>query len=203
MGNKKLIINILLIFITMNCSSQSKTELKQGVYDEGQLEVLISNNFFYGYININQEINCKMFFWGKLKDNSDSISIYNPIDKSINRGSLTYIDKKITIKSNEVLFPCQRIIDLKQGWPFFYTNKTNWENCTFDFVKQEKSFLYSKPNQMTKKKSYLLKNDVVLVFEKKGQWLKIKYIKNDKTFFWIKNNDLFGLTRLSEDSHEK
>jgi hypothetical protein len=188
----KITLNIAFIFITFSCSAQDNTDIKVGNYDNGQLEIFINKESLCGYINIDEEINCRLFFWGKLKDKNKSISIYNPIDGTINDGNLTKLNKSITIKTKVMLLPCQRIIDLKRGWTFDYTGKSKWEKCNFNFIKQEKSLLYTNPNQMTKKKSYLVKNDIVLVFQEKEGWVKVKYINNEKSFFWIKKNDLFN-----------
>ncbi len=189
----KIIINISLIIITLSCTAQNNKQIKCGKYDDGQLEVFIDNEHLYGYINISEAVNCRLFFWGKLEDENKLISIYNPIDETISRGSLTYSDKIITFETDEMLLPCQRIIDIKRGWTFDYSSNSKWENCKFDFIKQEKSSLYISPNQLTKKKSYLVKNDIVLIFQENGEWVKIKYINNEKSFFWIKKRDLFNI----------
>ncbi|MGH2667390.1 hypothetical protein [Flavobacterium sp.] len=189
--NKIVVNSCLFLLITTSCLSQYRNKVKSGIYDEGQLEVIVNGEKLYGYININEEVNCKIFFWGNLNDSN--ISIYNPIEKIIYKGYLTYNSNEVIIKSNEMILPCQRIIDLKRGWHFSYTNKSNHVNCSLDFIKSPKSILYFVPNQLTKKKSYLIEDDLILVYEKNGDWLKIKYIKNNKTFFWIKKADIYGI----------
>lgn len=198
---KFIIYKYLFLLCFINCNGQNETGLNQGVYDNGVVLVLQnSKKLFSGVINLQEDVNCKLFFYGSVIDNKKSpISIYNPVDGTISSGHMSYSRNEIIIKSDLVLFPCQRILDLSSGESFSYSNKLDYNNCLFSLVKSERSFLYSKPNVMTKKKSYLIKNDIVVVYEKKDEWVKVKYLANKSIFFWIKAENLI-LPTLSKVS---
>jgi hypothetical protein len=191
------LLNILLVVVS-SCNSQTKSILNAGKYDDGQLEIFVNEDTINGYININEEVSCKLFFWGKLDSEKNSIMIYNPVDNSVNIGFLYHNKNIITIKSNEMLMPCQRVIDLKRGWEFEYSENLNCQNCAFGFIKEEKAFLYNFPNKISSKKSYLIKNDIVYIYEKNGEWYKIKYINNDKVFFWINKKSLYNMDAVNK-----
>jgi hypothetical protein len=197
---KIIIYKHLFLLCFISCKGQSEISLKQGVYDNGSVVVLHNNvKLFSGVINLQEDINCKLFFYGSAVDNKNSrISIYNPVDASTSSGYISYSENEIIIKSDLVLFPCQRILDLSSGESFSYSNKLDFNNCLFSLVKSEKSFLYSKPTVLTKKKSYLIKDDIVVVCEKKDKWIKIKYLAKKNIFFWIKAEDLILPPRWSE-----
>jgi hypothetical protein len=187
--NNFTIFKNLFLLCFIGCNGQIENKLKEGVYDNGAVIIgLNSDKLFSGVMNLQEKDHCKLFFYGNT--NNNHISIYNPVDGKISSGYITYLENEIIIKSDLVLFPCQKILDLYTGESFSFSSKSEFNNCLFGLVKSEKSFLYSEPTFLTPKKSYLIKNDIVIVYEKKDEWVKIKYFTNKNVFFWIKADDL-------------
>jgi hypothetical protein len=180
---------IMLTFAS--CISQNKEDLKTGVYDNGNLRISIRNGIeLTGVISIEEEIECKLFISGKLtKDSISELIIYNPADGKYSKGQLNYSENSIKILSREVLFPCQRVIDLSSGETFYSTSGTTEQNFMYGMITSPRSFLYTEPSKQTAKKSYLIKGDVITIYEEKVEWIKIKY-KENGLFYWIKLQDI-------------
>jgi hypothetical protein len=171
-----------IIFLSNCCYGQNDEKITSGNYDG--MEIKVDKINFYGVINLDDYIvKCELFFWGKLKDNDSVVTIFNPINRGFSIGHYQTLNKKMIIKSNDVLFPCQRVIDLKNGWSFSFINNQTEKYTAFNFIKSEKCLLYTTPNVLTKKKSYLIKNDVVYLFDFQGDWIRVKFNLKNKTFF--------------------
>jgi hypothetical protein len=190
---KAFFLNIFIMFF-VGCYSQKAIGLKQGNYDN-QVEITTKGKYLYAVLSTEGLVVCELFMWGDLDSDEGKITIYEPISESTSKGSLIKTKDGIKIKADEFLMPCERDVNLINGWGFPFNENSKWENLPFDIVKSKTAFLFIEPNQITKKKAYLLKNDIVYVLEEKDSWVKVKYSKNFKKFYWIKKEDLYGVPR--------
>lgn len=75
---------------------------------------------------------------------------------------------------------------------FLEKNEENFIKKEYDLVILENQSLYKEPNENTKTKMYLVKNDVVEILEEKENWIYILYISKDNKEIkaWIPKNAL-------------
>ncbi|WP_162555842.1 hypothetical protein [Reichenbachiella versicolor] len=113
----------MLVSLLSGCAK--KCEVKDGIYDDGILKITTSSNGVQkGVINISQgqpNIECNIYFQLNAS-NTECIKEIVLMDWDNNKckAYLEVRDKNIYIKSEESLFPCQRIIDLNGGVEFFF-----------------------------------------------------------------------------------
>jgi len=178
---------ILVFAFFIQCSGQERI-FKSAVYDDGLVEVLIHGDSISGILSLNDEIDCRLLFYGKLLDDEITpITIVNTADLTDNIGSITIRGEDIILKSDNIIFPCQRVIDLNSGVTFTYTKEAEQTNYQYNVISVEKCLLYSTPGKLTTKRSYLIQGDIVKILLKKSQWVKINF--NSK-IYWVDRKDL-------------
>ncbi|WP_198306336.1 hypothetical protein [Arcobacter vandammei] len=189
--------------VTVVCK---QTEVKNILFIQTQFHK--SSNIIPGYISFSPfifEINDKFevskneeirinYFYGNdyfktiipdipISENESSYPYYNE-EKILARLYETNIcDKELTEKANIEVF-------VNGKW---YPQEESWNIKNIDYViKSEKQPLYKKPNENTKTKMYLVKNDVVEMLAEEDDWIYILYITKDNKEIkaWIPKNAL-------------
>jgi hypothetical protein len=185
-------INIIYLFI-LSCNAQ-EPNFVNGKYDELQI-VKNDNQKITGFLNYSENnIECMIFFKGIYIQGTNKIIVdfINLNDDSMSKGTLEINNKKITLKSDSFIFPCQRVFNLFKGENFFFSEKINYNELSI--IKDDKVFLYDKNGDdysLTKKKSYLLKNDLIVVDETIDDWVKIRFVNNLSKSYWIKTKSIW------------
>lgn len=196
----RFIISSFLIILTspfgrVKAQSDIISLVKTGVYDHGRLVVSRNDSLklITGILNAEEDdITCRLYFSGKVNKKGDiSISIFNPVDKQPFQGVLKVKDKIITIKADEVIFPCQRFLDLAgMGQSFELTDEVVNKRLRLAMIKTDRALLYDRPNVISNKRPYLICGDVVAIRRKNGDWVETSYLKNPKLIRWIKTADV-------------
>jgi hypothetical protein len=81
---------------------------------------------------------------------------------------------------------CQNLIDLKQGWDFDLEKRDNFIACRI--IKASRAYFYSEPNDSTRLKIYMIKDDPILIKGVKDSWLNVAYVNRNGVvrIGWIK-----------------
>ncbi len=191
---------VFICFIILVFGSFSNPEglngIDFGAYDNGRLILAKHDSLkiVTGIINsMEGDILCRLYIFGKYSTLSKgAIKIYNPVDGETYDGKLTIDKKGLIIQSDNVIFPCQRIMDLSGGESFLLTKRIS-KDIYLGIVKAPKAFLYDRPDEITIKKPYLVRGDIVSIKQCIGTWMKVAYLDNPSLVKWVKSRDLeFG-----------
>lgn len=79
-------------------------------------------------------------------------------------------------------------LDVEKGNNFSLDSPGGWMEVRM--VSAPKAYFYRKPDTTTKSSAYVIKNDVIKVYEKKGDWVLVEY-QNSRG--WIKEDNLFSM----------
>lgn len=156
--------------------------------------------FYENYTGWDEEaksprFSCIFFIEGVIKGKDFPIMTYYPEkgqDEIIN-GRLTLLNKNhIKIKLERLPDGCSMVeanFD-KAGVDFKLLKKTDW--LQIRVIADKKAYLYQEPKDATKRKSYVIRGDVVTALKMKGNWLYVAYKgKKATSKGWIKKSTLF------------
>jgi len=94
----------------------------------------------------------------------------------------------IRIKSKNSIMPCQYIENISD-YSASLSQPKRYNRIAI--IKSQRQYLYRSPNEGAATKAYLIKCDPVIIVKQQGQWLLIKYLKNEKTERWIPSSAVF------------
>lgn len=190
---------VIICVMALFLSSFSNTGLNgfiAGIFDNGRLITAKHDSLkiVTGIINSREDgVSCRLYIYNNFSDiNKGLIKIYNPVDNQIYEGKLIVDKRGLIVRAKDVIFPCQRIMDLTGGESFLLT-KSVAKDIYLGIVKVPKAFLYDTPEKITARKSFLIKGDIVSIKQRIGTWMKVAYLDNPSVVKWIKCQDLkFG-----------
>ena len=193
-----------LIFLQFWICGNAQTKLVNihSGYDSNNYPFFIAynsiNHQITGYCEINSEagakpqFTCINYFTGTLiPGDKISISFYNYfIDTKATKGWL-YIksDTSFTIQCDEDLPGCWNLMNLKSGESIGLSRKTDYTQIVE--LKAIKQNLYKAPDESTKLKSYVVQYDPLGVLKEQGNWLQVRYLKNEKIEAWIPKSSVY------------
>ena len=136
------------------------------------------------------------YFKGNLVNDSTAIITTSwPGEDQILSGTIRFNNsisnsRSILIKLNEQPNGYSNV-DFTQpsGVKMELTQQKDW--LEIRLVASERCATYDKPDIKSKRKSYIIKNDVVKIVKVEGDFVQIEYDgKNATAFYWIKSSDL-------------
>lgn len=145
------------------------------------------------------------YFYGIRKTSNDTIelTLTNPYEKQVfgdegkasilfRNDTLSYFQTGLEGMFQPAFFP-DKINQKAKGYRSKLTEKKDWKEIRF--VKSKATFFYNLPDTQ-KKKTYLIKYDLVWVTEKRDEWCFVEYYKFDSNKpvikGWIKEIDLYS-----------
>ncbi|MGN6568381.1 MAG: hypothetical protein ACTHJ0_10535 [Flavipsychrobacter sp.] len=188
----KFLLFSMACFSTISSFAKGPVRIISGLYNDGlALSYDSSDNLITGYIYVKAEPpanygSCDLFFKAKFSGSDKmDISIYQPGSNfEVSEGTLELKGKsEVIIQTKNMLMPCQAQIDLKGGESFEFSQRKSF--LRISIIKVDKQHLYDQANESTPSKAYLVKYDPVEVISEKGDWVLIKYLKNEKIEKWL------------------
>lgn len=186
-------IGFMILFLLSFSQKEALHGVVTGIYDNGRLILAKHDSLktVTGIINATEDnVSCRLYIYGSYSAiNNGVVKIYNPADNEIYEGKLTIDKRGLIIRSNKVMFPCQRIMDLTGGESFLLS-KAITKDVYLGIVKSPKAFLYDVPEKITSKKSFLIEGDIVSIKQQIGSWMKVAYLNKPSLVKWVKCRDL-------------
>lgn len=170
---------------------------KSGYYDPLFIAYDSSEYGLTGYLQVDDGNNnnynrCILYFKSSYINEKGSIPIliYQIQDDSIRYNGVLTVKSpgEIVIKSKYKILPCQTLVNLLDGELFSFSEKRNY--CRISLIGEQKQHLYKSDQVESKLKSYLVKFDPVGIVKKKGDWVLIHYLRNEKIEGWIPSSAL-------------
>ncbi len=179
----------------------AQTEGGSGIYDcfilgvnkqEGSITGYFKNCVGYDERTKNPLICCIFFLYGTMDHNKYQITAWYPGDQELIEGELKLpepVNQNLFIKLKK-LPPGNMAgkFDVEKGNDFPLDSPGSWMEVRV--VSAPKTYFYRKPDPTSKRSAYVIKNNVVKVYEKKGGWAFGEY---QNTRGWIKEEDLFSI----------
>jgi len=144
---------------------------------------------------------CTFYVFGKKIDNSKyRIRTWYPGRESND----AYIDGEITFIKRENQLQIYMILeeepdgcwnvypfDTEEGNLFDITESGQWSEIRV--ISSDKAFFHQEPNSETKQESYVIKHDILRIYDKKKGWVLAEFKGEEITLAWIRESDLFDL----------
>ncbi|OHD56038.1 MAG: hypothetical protein A2Y33_11335 [Spirochaetes bacterium GWF1_51_8] len=133
---------------------------------------------------------CRFYFSGKKNGAKYDIQVYDTDGDAVTKGVLTPLEKAVKLKLNDDPGACWNVIGglTDSGVEFSPFTAGKW--IEIGMAKAQKAFFYSDPAEDKKLKSYVIKGDVLRVFEKKSGWVLAEFHGAKVTKGWVKESDL-------------
>lgn len=132
---------------------------------------------------------CLFFFVGRIESSEIEIA------SSHTKGTIEVLEEdKIKINLEEEPGGCWNVepgFD-EEGVIFELTEGKEWKSIRI--VSNEKAYFYNNPDEKEQGKSYIVKGDVLRIFELEGDWVRGEYHGSQGvTTGWIKESDLYEI----------
>lgn len=185
-----------LVVFTANCFGQVP---KSGIYNELILVRDEAKKTIIGYFNSstgNGQISCTYEFKGVYKTINDKtiniIALWPDDDEKVSGSLDCQLNNKFRLKFEEDLpgdMACGGAS--QEGAQFEIIHEKDWKNIRI--AKNEKTFFYKEPNEITKRKAYITEYDAVGVIREQGEWVLAEFCGKSITVGWIKKSSLYPL----------
>jgi hypothetical protein len=209
-----ILLTVTLLISILPCYSQkSKPTPTTGTYEMG-LQICYNpvTGEISGKLSLDNSadkpgvhISCDQYFTGyhRSSDRYNEFSIQSryPDDttkETLSLGKLKIGKEEVPIQIDEP-GSCGNLnlIDLKHGWDFDLEKQDDFIACRI--IKVPRAYFYSAPDDSTMLKSYVIKNDAILIKSAKDGWLNVAY-KNKRGVVrtgWIKQEMIRAGASLS------
>ena len=194
---EKIIFTILLLTFSIGFS-----QIKSGEYATG-LNIAYNpvNKLVTGYYENftgfdeetgNPKFSCIFYLEGFYKNGKIMVTSYYPIDKLEDeiKGELQIIDiNKIKIKLSEEHGGCWNVEHFANEFVIFNLKTTkNWKEIRY--IDSNKAYFYGDKKENTKKKSFLIKGDIVYIDKIENNWIHCQFLGKKIIVGWLKKKSV-------------
>jgi len=195
----KLVTMCFLLATGLRVFSQ---ELRPGIY-EGDLTATfqigvsaegIATGFYEDYTGENQQFSCVIFFSGKMTGVKFTILDAYSTRETDTIGVMEILDStsfKITGEQPGGCWNVEPNIGLMKdkGLTFHRIEPRSWK--AIRMVSADKAFFYREPNLGTKRKTYVIKSNILHILETRADWVRAEFQgPKSTTTGWIQEEDL-------------
>jgi len=178
-----------------------------GEYDELKIAFNPVDNQVTGYFESSTgedaasgspQFSCIFYIEGKLTDKQAKIKSFSPSDNfpadnnDLIAGTLTPTsNNKLSLKLDEEHGGCTMVQHFKnEPVTFVISKKQNW--IAIKYVTATKAFFYADARLETKRKSYLVKGNIIYIDEEKNNLVHCTFtdVNNHSTQGWIRSEDI-------------
>lgn len=194
-------IKIVFLLTGLTISFGAQSQIKSGNYSDG-LNIAFNpktqkvTGFYESYSGLDEEtgkpkFSCIFYISGTAAKAGFSIDTYYPSDKAddLIKGEINFSDKTVSIKLSEEHGGCWNVMTFADGFSDFTLTKTaNWIDIRY--VETEKAFFHNDKNGGTKRKTYIVKGNIVYIDKIEGDWVHCTYFGKTTTEGWIQRGSL-------------
>jgi hypothetical protein len=198
-----LLFILILPFLLAPGLSWAQGKSGSGIYEYGSLTLGVNKpagvvtGYFESCVGYDETTKrprfcCTFFLYGKKEGDKYEITTWYPGDKDVIEGELRLPEPGKTnlfIKLAEsppgsMAYP----FDVAKGNDFPLESAGDWIEVRV--VSAPKAYFHREPDVKSKRSAYVVKRDVVRVYQKKNGWALAEF---KKTRGWLKEKDLFSL----------
>ena len=208
--NRRVNLKILALwfsFLACSLLSAKSTKAQSGIYGRGRLLIAVNpeektlTGFFEDHTGWDENtdrprFSCIFYFAGKLND-GDTIVITSwasPTMEEKIEGALTFSQDKgqpgVKIKLENEHGGCSNVQHFTDEDVVLHLDSVlDWKEIRL--VKSEKAFFYDHPDLQDRRNAYVVKGDVLKIYEIKNGWVKAAFGQKEITIGWIKEEDTY------------
>jgi len=193
---------LVFLFCLSGCQGTGQIKTVQSGYYESAMPLYLSfdstHHLITGYIEIHSDepkdkFVCQLYFTGKIIPGDKIPIIFHQysIDttKSYTGWMLINSATEVTIKSDELLMPCSNLIDISNGEEVELKETRPYTKIAI--LKVSKQNLFKAPDKGSQLKSYVIQNDPLGIIKEEGEWLLIRYLRNEKIEAWLPKTSIW------------
>lgn len=207
---KKLLISLLFLSLIFLISGMKIPYPESGYYspmciginnEKGELTGFFDERTGWDESIQAPKFTCAFYIFGEEIDNNKyEIRTWYPGMESND----AYIDGEITFIKRENQLQIHMILeeepggcwnayplDTEKGNLFGITESGQWSEIRV--VSSDKAYFHKKPSPETKQKSYVIKYDILGIYDKQERWVLAEFKGKKITRAWIRESDLFDL----------
>lgn len=139
---------------------------------------------------------CSFYIQGNFDEQNSKITTYSPLyksDDSIDGILSITANNTISLQLNDEHGGCWNVENFKPR-PVSFTLATKSEWLQVRYIATDKSYFYNSPAESAKRKSYVVKGDIIYVEKIQGEWAYCTYFGSKPVTYWLKVPDLNKLT---------
>jgi hypothetical protein len=169
--------------------------LQPGSYNDGLLSIAVNDDvvtgFYENYTGWDEKLQaprfgCLFFFAGRIRNSKVEIA------SSHTKGTIELLENdKVKINLEEEPNGCWNVEPRfdEEGVIFELTERQEWKFIRI--VSSERAYFYNSPDETEREKSYVIKGEVLRIFDLEGDWVRAEYRGSQGiTTGWIKESDL-------------
>ena len=192
-----IIFPLLLLTFSIGFSQIKSGEYAMGLNIAYNPEKKLVTGYYENYTGFDEEtgnskFSCVFYLEGFYNKGEIMITSYYPIDKLEDRikGELQIVsDKKIKIKLSEEHGGCWNVVHFAGDFVNFNLETTNnWKEIRY--IDCNKAYFYGAKKESTKKKSFLIKGDIVYIDKIENNWIHCQFLGNKITEGWLKQKSV-------------
>jgi hypothetical protein len=134
---------------------------------------------------------CEFYFMGKKNGAKYNIKLVTSDGTVVTDGVLTPLSDAVKIRLTEEPGGCWNVVEgltSKEGAVFSGCIPAKW--IEIRLVASPKAYFHSAPDVSKKLKSYVIKGDVLRIYEKKNGWVLAEFAGKKTVKGWIKESDV-------------
>lgn len=186
-----------------------KTPIISGQYDDGlNLAYDPSTKQITGFFAMERgddhghpQFSCEFYIEGKLENGwakiktyfpPDSKTLVVPADDTINGLLVVQKNGNVSIKLNDEHGGCQMTGETFKDSPVEFSKSKVKPWISIRYVRSDKTYFYSAPDEGSRGKAYLVKGDIVYLSKKDAQWIFATYVNQTGKDIkgWLKAEDI-------------
>ncbi len=190
---EKIIFILLLLTFSIGFSQIKSGEYAMGLNIAYNPENKLVTGYYENFTGFDEEtgnpkFSCIFYLHGFYKNGKIIVTSYYPIDKLEDeiKGELQIIDiNKIKIKLSEEHGGCWNVEHFANDFVNFdFKTIKNWKEIRY--IDCNKAYFYGDKKENTKKKSFLIKGDVVYIDKIENNWIHCQFHGKKITEGWLK-----------------
>jgi hypothetical protein len=191
--NFRLFFSLLLLTCSIGFSQISSGEYDSGLNIAYNPKNKLVTGYFENYTGMdettgNPRFSCIFYLEGFNNNGKIKITSYYPIDKKedLIDGEIQIVtSNKIKIKLSEEHGGCWNVAHFADEFTTFeIQTPKNW--IEIRYIAINKAYFYGAKDDKTKKKSYLIKGDIIYIDKIENNWIHCHYFGNKTSEGWLK-----------------
>lgn len=196
-----------VLLVGLSSFSVMASDISSGIYDS----LILAKNkngdisgYYQESIGRDKDPTCSFYFYGHGNNDGDTRIISWSSEQKM--GSIKSTDNGVVLKipGGTEHDGCINVIgpQINTGISLKIIQPMNWQSLAT--AKKEKVYIYTSPNINSKKKGWIIQQDVAGVVASQGDFTNIQYVSDNKkiTDGWVLNDDIETVT-LPSDAEKK
>ncbi|OFX42882.1 MAG: hypothetical protein A2046_08415 [Bacteroidetes bacterium GWA2_30_7] len=196
------IFSAIITLIAISYCSLTYCQISSGQYSFGlnlafNPETNIITGYFENYSRLEENtteprLSCIFYITGKYDKNVFNINTYSHLTKKgdLIKGKIQIKDSTtISIILNEVHKGCWNVQPFSdESVDFSLTTKQKW--IEINYIDMDKAYFYNDKNENSKKKSFVIKGNIVYIDQIENNWIHCQYRDKIITEGWLKRQSI-------------